>query len=486
MKATRMLALLLAFLTAAGALAACAKDTGETPKNSGQNDSDSLPEETEEAYSYPEDADYGDYVFRVLNVDKNLWGAYTSFDAEDSGEGLDSAIYRRNRLVEELLHVTFQEINVPSDNLADQLIQSVSADSDEYDIAFAMNTSISRLIPNGYILNLLDEPDYQFDKPWWDKDVVNGLSLNDKLYAVTGPINLMASDLTACLWMNRDMIRAFNLEMPYDTVRDGKWTLDAFYSLNKAVANLNGQESFSPTPDGSATYGLMTSWVFVPCFMYGFDMNYFEQDGDGDFVFAADSERFMTRLQKLSDFLSRNDGAARYDTDISSALTQAHKDGRVLFFTNELKACIAYRDSDMELGVMPFPKYDETQENYRSTISLASMYTVPATNRDPERTAVISDMLAYYSYKNVMSEYYTNYLFVKGLRDKDDDVEMMQLITQVRGVDPAVVLGWIGGIHGWDALPKKVGYGDTDLASYISTQRDQMINAMEDMMFYAD
>ena len=481
MKTRRSLACLLLIVTLLTLLAACAGED-KTSSGGGESAGGSLPEESSEdtiSYTYPADAYYNGYVMRVMNVTPNYWGTYSIFDPEDSGEGLDTAVYNRNRKVEEKLGVVFQEI--PFEDIWGyyaELSKSVSADSDDYDIAFCASDTLPYLMNAGCLINLADYPELQFDMPWWDQDVVAGMTVNDKIFSATGALHLMAADLTACIWFNRSVCEELNLDLPYDAVRDGKWTFDMEKSYAKAIANLNGQDTFAYQPEGSARYAFYTSWVVVSKYIHAFDMHYFEPDGYGDYNFTGDSETFITRLQALSDFVSMpgnlygNDGS--WDDFCA---------GRLFAIPNEVKVGIQLRDKDVLFGALPYPKWDENQESYRHTLGVCTPeFTIPTTNRDPERTAVVADMLAYYGYTDVLPVYYENYLFIKGLRDNSDDIEMIKLVHATRSVDTAVALQWIGQLHAWDALPAKVAAGGQDFASMMAGYRQQFINLKDDML----
>ena len=66
----------------------------------------------------------------------------------------------------------------------------------------------------------------------------------------------MAFDSMWCLFFNENMAENHQLDMPYDLVREGKWTIDEATKYAKAVANLNGDESWKWSKDGKCVYGI--------------------------------------------------------------------------------------------------------------------------------------------------------------------------------------------------------------------------------------
>ena len=78
--------------------------------------------------------------------------------------------------------------------------------------------------------------------------------------------------------------------------------------------------------------------------------------------------------------------------------------------------------------------YDEKQENYVSRCGDAWLHCVPTNTKDPERTSVIMQALAYYSYGTVYKAYYDQALTAQYVRDPDS-VDMMKIILSTLSVD---------------------------------------------------
>ena len=471
MKAKKLAALLLALLLTAPVAAACAQDKGsaDTGKDSGSESGSDSAQETEFEYQY-EESDFGEYTFRILNSEP-IWGQYTAMDFEaDAGDGLDSAVYRRARMVEDKLNIRIQETQYHDLwNYTPTITNTILADEDAWDIVMASEWTLPGQITGGCYMNLLDVDGLQLDQPWWDQDMQRSLSINGRLYSATGAINLMVYDGTCCLIFNKAMMENLQLDLPYDAVRDGKWTWEQLLSYVKAANHINGTDA--------DTYGINVEWPAIDEFLRGFDMRYFEADGDGDFIFVGDNDRTINIMETLAEAFRNGD--FQYGKQDSLKFG----DGNLLFSNGSFSTLTGLRSSDLSFGVAPYPKWDETQDRYASNINIGTVeYTIPVTNPDPERTAIISDMLAYYGYRDVLPEYYTNYLFIKGMRDQDDDVEMLQLISSVRGVETAVALQWIGDFQDWHVLPAKIGAGETGYASLIASKRDIFVNNMEDMI----
>ena len=105
-------------------------------------------------------------------------------------------------------------------------------------------------------------------------------------------------------------------------------------------------------------------------------------------------------------------------------------EGRALF----LQATISYipiylRGMQDDFGVLPFPKYDEAQENYHCIIStgLTPAVSIPITNPNPSQAGLILEAMAYYSVDTVTHAYYDLSLNSRYIRD-DESSEMFDIM----------------------------------------------------------
>jgi hypothetical protein len=114
--------------------------TGVGEEQTSQNEQPTQPE-----FVPAENADYGGYKFRILGYDgeaKGIWqiAAISEIVAsEESGEPINDAIYKRNREVEQLLHIEFGLVPVTYPNRGDfaaKFTKAVLAGEDLFDPPF--------------------------------------------------------------------------------------------------------------------------------------------------------------------------------------------------------------------------------------------------------------------------------------------------------------------------------------------------------------
>lgn len=104
------------------------------------------------------------------------------------------------------------------------------------------------------------------------------------------------------------------------------------------------------------------------------------------------------------------------------------RNGQGLFYTAYLGRSEKLRDMSDDFGIIPYPKYDEKQENYHSTaLDGFSLFVLPIDAEDKEMSAIITEALCAESYKRVVPVFYDTVLKIKMARD-DVSSQMIDLI----------------------------------------------------------
>ena len=140
------------------------------------------------------------------------------------------------------------------------------------------------------------------------------------------------------------------------------------------------------------------------------------------------SEKVVDAEQKLVSLFKDNNAFVTGSTD-AEAYNEAFKGGRVVFCTGEFKDTTTYRDiSSFDYGVIPFPKWDEDQDEYRTTSRATySSFCIPKTAPDAQMSAAVLECFASESYRTVSPAYFETALKVKYSRD-DETSQMFDLI----------------------------------------------------------
>jgi len=400
-----------------------ASETGETEE----------PESGPAHYvaDYLPDVSYGGYEFRIVSTSSGLFADYPEFWAdttEETGETVNDAIYKRNRLIEERYDIVFKEISVNDwPELQPLFKKSVTAGSDDFDLCMLISREAWATALTGAIFPLKDLPYLDMSQPWYAHDVNSQISINGKYYFAYSDECLNMFGQTLCVLFNKKITEELALDNMYNLVKENKWTTDKFYEFAKAAAkDLDG--------DGKMTkddrYGIHSrNDMFFPYFWVGSGLKTVGKDENDLLVFIGDNQRLYDILEKT--YQNIWGGETVYLEDATGDLFE---NNLALFRVNDICSIARYRGMEMDFGILPFPKNDESQEKYYTRVIDGWINCVPGYAPNTERTSIIMEALAVEAKNYTVPAYYEVALRAKHARD-DESLEMLDIIHATRTVD---------------------------------------------------
>ncbi len=465
--------------------AACGESTEttqetQTPVTETEAVTETETEETRAQHAVPEkDFNGANHHSVYLN-----WSAFAFyfFADESTGEVMNDAIYERTTFVEEYLNVDLT--HMPLDQIADvnnTVKNAVAAGDDEYSAAFIhCIDGVSALPTGGYLYDLESLPVIDMDAEWWNREQMDTLRLGKKTYYAVSDYIIPTPYV---IFFNEDIVTDNGLESPYELVYEGKWTLDAFVDMALvATQDLNGDGEITPDDD---QFGLTTDETSkYTSFMTGAGQFLTERGEDGKIKLAFNTERtigIVEKLYKLTEIpgaLSRADKFACSDTTFMNT-------GKALFYMASLPNAEIFRDSDVSIGILPYPKYDETQSNY-ITQDWGGFMCVPSTISDPEMVGSVMELLAWDSKNNVVPTYFDVTLSGK-LSRNEDTKNMLDIIFDTLAYEiGGNYFGFSGGFQNlYYTLASLVAEGKSkDFASFYAKYEKGANAAIE--KFYKD
>lgn len=425
-KNTRFIATFLVLLMAGGTLLSC----GDSSEQDSQQTNSSVTEtETakETVETEPPRTQHGlnlealDFGEDTLDMLACTWAGYNYyfFASEETGDAMNDAIYRRARTVEDALNikiVTHMD-GFYINEVFNELKTTVLAADDAYDMVFNhCITGISASSSEGYLYNLDEMPHINMQAEWWNREQMDVLRLGENTYFA---VNDMMIPAPYVMFFNRDIINNYDMENPYDLVRSGKWTLDVCTEMMREVTlDVNGDG----TMDVQDSYGLACGdpSEFIS-FMTGADQYMTGRDADGRVTLALNTDK-MVSLMSLFAELAKD--KIIYSPNATERIS--FNSGRLLFQTGSVVAAEQMRDYTINFGFLPFPKYDEAQENYLS-LDWGGLMSVPATIGNPDMVGAAMELLAWESANEVIPTYYDKVLDGKLARDQDTEA-MLDLL----------------------------------------------------------
>lgn len=397
-------------------------DSGKQSETTAEDSSTDLPADT---YPVPE-ADFGNSEFGILCRTEKLSEVFAD---TETGDTLSDAVYQRNRNVEERYKVKITAYDVPGswserENFYKNFTSSVLAGEDKYDLVAYYEACASVPISEGYMYDLRSIKSLDLENDWWYPGYNDVLTVNGKLYSCLGDIAMTTWEYPVVTFFNKDLMEKYGMEYPYDAVKEGKWTFDMLCKLASEVSgDLDGNGSF----DENDLYGWLTGDGAIRCMPMSFDFPLSVTDG-GKPKLSVGSQKFFDVYDRVYDIIYNSDWATILKKTDDDGRMKAFTDGHVMFFNWDARNISKLREMDDDFGILPYPKYDEAQEDYSTVVfDNHSVFCVPKTAKDPERSGLILDAMGYESMKLVTPAYYDILLGGKVARDEESR-EMLDII----------------------------------------------------------
>jgi Bacterial extracellular solute-binding protein. len=450
-----VLALLFIMLSACGeGTPNGGNDLSDSDVTTNENESieDEIATETVKELPNLPDENLNGYNFRIYTKSPsgyNEWANQDIYVAEETGEPINDAVYARNRHVEEKFNVVISE--VPGENMYSNAQKVILAGADDYDAMTPNMYDSASLALADCLVDLRTVENLDLSRIWWDQRANIDLTLNNKLYFTVGDLFIMDNDATWLTIFNKSLIEKYNLESPYDLVRNNNWTFDKYYEMlySDIAQDLNG--------DGEMTrddmYAQVAQGENSTAYFLAAGEHYISKDSKDLPVLTAMTERAVLVTERIFDIMFDRNVTFDY-WDLSEAepfkVTQAmFEANRALFKCTALQLVIRMRTMETEFGIIPMPKFNAAQENYGHYVHpTASAISIPVTATDLARTGMILEALAAESLYTVRPAYYEISMKGKFFRDNESE-EMLDIILSSRVFELATMYSTsgLGGLH---------------------------------------
>lgn len=427
----RLFCALLAGVMLTG-LASCGSGTAET--TGGDTTATVAVTETEEEIPYIDTLPKKDFEGRSFYF--GTFQSYHMSPEELTGETINDAVYNQILSTKDRYNVQVEIVDVSNDLVK----KSVQAGDNSYHI-FTTGTSggAGACVLTGLVQNLYNYDAIDFTKPWWNQNTMAELTLNDRLYMAFGDICAERGiTYTHSFFFNKVMADDFGIndtvsslygeDNIYDLVRNGKWTIDAMETLIEGIyvdENGDGKAGFEDT------YGLGESIPVSGVYRTAFDCTIMTRDDEGWPVLNINTDKFNAIVPRIYALCYENPAVLLGTQAQEGLLAETFVAGQLLLYSGFLCDVNTLRKMEDEFGVLPFPKYDEAQKQYYTTVRgdnyfLCSPVTVQESDR--EFVGLVTETLAYYGYTLVRQAVYEDTLKGKMVRD-DDSIEMLEILV---------------------------------------------------------
>ena len=446
----------------------------------------SKPDDSEsESGTVEEKPDFGDYTFTVMTEDCPFQN--TQFDCEEYTIAvIDSALYTRNRGLEETYHLRIVEkpveIGTPNDLLKTDILGGVYT----YDLVFGMANYSFNGITEGYYRDLNEVKSLDLSATCWDQNAGKDLSIKNRLFCTVGDLHCGGFDMVSVLLLNEDLWRSLDLEEdPRQLALSGDWTFEKMDTMVKgAAADLDGIDNELSLDD---RYGVSSTTAIFTNLMVGAGQNFFTKNSEDIPEFSAGTDAFsnvyssMLRMITKSDSYILNDQNDTYRDSFNSG--KALFMGGIICDLNNAKL----RDSKINYSPLPLPKYSTMQTRYYSAVNFQAEVMYMPIGKDVDRTGKITQLICEASTGTLRSHYYEEVLKIQRVKDGVAS-SLVDLIYNTRCYDIGLICLW-GNVRSVFNNTLAGSFSETGLGYFAqvygtsaTTERDAFIQAFEEML----
>ena len=421
----RLLVILLLLAMCLSGLASCNKQKGGDKNSQTSQEGEAGNEASDAVIPLPEaNPEWSGREFSIIYRDS--YDYEWVFDETMAGSVINDSIYKRNKAVEDRYDITFAPISTPNVSFESDFLQpiqiAVSSGEDAYQLAAGMEYRLASVSAYGEFLNWYQIPNLDLTAAWWDGDFAETSAYNGSTYVMTGSLSLSHLYSSSCVFFNQDMVNSVienGAETIYQKVWDGTWTLDAFYEYVQQFTADNGDDVW----DATDTYGYATNVnTGVDAFIFCSEIPLSKRDADGEITLIPPTEKLINLANKLN--LIINTSGNTFIQDAASKEIDPHIGmmlrEKAVFTTSYLKKASELRETNINYGILPYPKWDEAQTEYHSiTMDFSSAFAVPRSVEDQEFVGAVLEALAYYSYDYVRDALYSSVLKYRDAKDEN-------------------------------------------------------------------
>ena len=350
--------------------------------------------DTSATFDVPDSLDYGGKEIVIMGYD---WTNDEFGVMEKEKKGIiDEALVTRDNFLRNYLGIELKIIQesgqwqaVNDGKYTTPIENSIKNGESAYDIICCYSLAAPLMAANGYMLNMNVDSfttrsgsvtnHLDFDKVWWPDYMINTVKINDKVYFASGDASAnLLFNLQAVLF-DSTQLRNNQLDENaiYEMVDNGEWTVESLFTMTMGLSENRGDEVW----DDNDYYAISTSSGTVLDSFYFATGNRIIENQNNVLVISDDILE-----EKILDIYSMVYSAVYTDHTMRNPKTSAQllKSGNCIFnitTLNEIRTLTT--ETDAEIGLLPFPKYDVDDKDY------------------PEMSSAIIETIAYSNYEMV-------------------------------------------------------------------------------------
>ena len=326
---------------------------------------------------------------------------------------IDEAIEMRNLDILNDLDVEILYKFVPTDTeeFFDLALGDVLGDEHNYDIALNGSAVMSRLAVYGALSDLRDSASFPFldlTQPCWNASANENLTVGGKLYFTTGFFSTTMLDNTTVMFQNKTIYDKNRANSDPENLQvyanEGKWTYEDMYRMTSAFA------ASMPNDDVLIIDRDLSDNDILRSFAAAFEaraMRRYNNSWEYDLASNSRAEAVLTRMRELYMTAGVNSqyGMQKFvEGESFFLMTKMYKDQ---------ESNLSLREMGLDFGLMPLPKYDEEQNQYKAVSMGGSFIGIFDHSRSDKQTyalavSAFAERMAEASHEEIFGYYFND------------------------------------------------------------------------------
>ncbi len=356
----------------------------------------------------------------------NGWACYFDVDEPDESDRLQVASHRRNGEIEDKLGctITCDELWGWAGNKEGLFyFIALALDGDTlYDLYFFESYfAVSDLITDGLLYDAASLPYIEWDADYYHHTYNDTYRLRDKQYVFCTDMTYPCQNAQR-MYVNNDILTNLynDVNYVYNLVDNGGWTVEVLFRMMEGQYEDVNKDNVMDANDyygyaGSPGTGL---GIFTGAGLKG---SYITDSG-WEFDYATD--KAVRVFGTIEQFVKMPE---LYNKEWNQNIFQS---GRALFRSSgsELRELHNW-GVDINIGVVPQPKYDDQQDRYYS-YSSGGMLLVPSDIKDPDFAGAMIEAMSYGSQKYLVPAFYDNFIEQRVLQDEKSRENWRKMLSE--------------------------------------------------------
>ena len=376
-------------------------------------------------------------------------------------DAISYAVYSRNSKIEADYNCKIRQVS--SDGSQIEHLTSAYANGDGYDLTIITAKPAAQAATRNLLRNLKDMDHVDLTNPSFDQNSINELSIANKLYFLSGDMNVSTMEIAGLSVVNMDfyedlvdsIVELFggdtSFSNVYNLVNSKKWTMENMMTI-ASMASIDRDAtdgSDLSAVDKGDTVGYFQYFYSTLWYFYASGGRITAKNDEGLPELTIQSARNQELADYLYDHLNHVISVPWIPHANSATLNNNFLTGDVLFMDCALfeVRMEIYPNAEFEYGILPCPIYEEG-EDYHSVAyfnNWAHLWAIPSMVVNEENAERMLQIMATYSSleDSTMHAYYDRTVYLNAAPDNGSR-GVMDIIRQSIVYDIALLYDWGG------------------------------------------